>query len=280
MRVNKTEYYPSEAVKVVTGYTKHDLKDLIDKNLIPGHTSEELKAEDPNLKSIKDDLYFTADEINTIRDYKKSNAYIPPGKPPVPVESKPEASSPLGTFLSLEEVAEQTGYKATTLANYLSLGKIPGQLIDGKSCFTPDQVKEILIYKENTARGPYKKTEKSIPPLNERIEVEGDAQDSLPDLKPEDTELKSPVCMPEPVITDTTLNGVYVEEIKEEANTDKNSERVQVKPPKNMSAVLKKRYNCVKKLAGLKGVSITEYLLDIAEPVIQEKREHLKALLK
>ena len=209
--------------------------------------------------------------------------------PRFPVE---EASSPPGTFLSLEEVAEQTGYKATTLANYLSLGKIPGQLIDGKSCFTPDQVKEILIYKEKTARGPYKRQEKSIHLLTEKIKVEGDAQDSLPDLKPEDTELKPPACIPGPVITDNIesiagikpFNGVYggkyIEEIKKEAKSGENSERIQVKPPKNMSADLKKKYNCVKKLAGLKGVSITEYLLDIAEPVIQEKREHLKALLK
>ena len=133
MIIDSVQYYKIGYAADITGYTIQELKDMFKDQNIPG-------------KEVAGDLMFSMDDIKTIQKKRRATHTL---KQPVQKFSPP--------LISLTEAAERTGYKPSTLKDYVKSGKVPGVHIGGNVSFTEAQIAEIIKIKEQNKKKPVEK---------------------------------------------------------------------------------------------------------------------------
>jgi len=141
MIIDSVQYYKIGYAADITGYTIQELKDLFNDKSIPG-------------KEVAGDLMFSMEDIKTLQKKRRAIHVL---KQPVQKLSS--------SLISLTEAAERTGYKPSTLKDYVKSGKVPGNNIAGNVSFTEAQVTEIIRIKEQNKKKPIEK----IPDKNQMI---------------------------------------------------------------------------------------------------------------
>ncbi len=134
MIIDSVQYYKIGYAADITGYTIQELKDMFRDQNIPG-------------KEITGDIMFSMEDIKTIQKKRRVTRTL---KQPVQKFSPP--------LISLTEAAERTGYKPSTLRDYVKSGKLPGVNEFGNISFTDAQIREIIRHKEQSKRKPVEAT--------------------------------------------------------------------------------------------------------------------------
>ena len=147
MIIDSVQYYKIGYAADITGYTIQELKDMFKDQNIPG-------------KEVAGDLMFSMDDIKTIQKKRRATHTL---KQPVQKFSPP--------LISLTEAAERTGYKPSTLKDYVKSGKVPGNNFSGNISFTEAQIAEIIRIKEQNKKKPVEKIpdeKKTIVPVTSK----------------------------------------------------------------------------------------------------------------